>query len=78
MAEASNGPKLSALTESVGSTLFYRLLVVFVTVVAVPSGIWMGNRMVSSMDAMATAIQSINERMVRVETKIEFMQRRQP
>lgn len=69
-----NGHKLKAITESVGLTLSTRLAVWFVTLVALPFGLWLGNRVVASMDTMASAVQSINERLVRVETKLEYLQ----
>lgn len=75
MAEATNGNRISALSDSVGRDLTYKAAVVFVTLIALPFGLWIGNRLVTSMDAMAQAIQSMNERLVRLETRIEFIQR---
>lgn len=74
-AQAGNGNKLQALADSVGMSLTYKAAVIFVTVIALPFGLWLGNRIVSNMDTMAMNIQAISERLVRVETKLEYRDR---
>ena len=72
--ENGNGHKLKALHDSVLFSITARAAVIFVTVIALPFGLWLGNRLVESIDAQSALLQRVVERLIIVETKIEFIQ----